>query len=295
MNKVLLMFVPAIHGGYSQLIERVNPAEIWLVDWNCVEEISLKKKCREYLLRSFNHRLPLDAITSSLSFLIKKSISIQTFKSLDSLLQECMSDSHSDTVVVLPEEDISQYLIDDVLIRTSMRYELSKDIFLRWSKGIPQQESIPTVTTTISKSDFFAHILKLGKEEGLKSSDQWRQVGAVLFTQEGEVITSAYNKHLPIGHHDEVFGDLRASFSPGEHPEIVSSIHAEQQVLMQLLREGKSSKGTSLFTTVYPCPVCTKLICEAGVARVYFIEGYSTMVSAWDLMQVYGIEVIQVQ
>jgi dCMP deaminase len=292
MKKILLAFVPAIHAGYMKTISRNEVEEVWLLTWEAVIELAGASENRQYLLRSFEHRIPIEYVQTVFRemYPLHQKDLVTCIESL-SALKDKIEHMQSSCSLLLPSEDITEYLIEDgCLSRAS--YRVVSDIFLRWSKGVPQKESLPRVVT-LKESVFFDDVVASAQHNASLSSDQWRNVGAVLFDSSGKIVATGYNKHLPIGHHDEVFGDARASFDRGEHPDIVSSVHAEQYALTELLRAGISTKGLSLFTTVYPCPVCTKLICLSGIRKVFFKEGYSVMTSAWDLMQVYGVTVVQ--
>jgi len=52
-------------------------------------------------------------------------------------------------------------------------------------------------------------------------------------------------------------------------------IHAEANALMKLAKSTESSEGAVLFVTHFPCIECAKLIYQAGIKEVYFIEYYN--------------------
>ena len=52
------------------------------------------------------------------------------------------------------------------------------------------------------------------------------------------------------------------------------AVHAEMEALMSSARNGISTRGSSLYTTTYPCHNCAKHIVAAGVERVLYIEPY---------------------
>jgi deoxycytidylate deaminase len=51
-------------------------------------------------------------------------------------------------------------------------------------------------------------------------------------------------------------------------------MHAEMAVLMTAARRGTPVRGSTLYTTTYPCHECMRLIIGAGVARVVYIDPY---------------------
>jgi len=52
------------------------------------------------------------------------------------------------------------------------------------------------------------------------------------------------------------------------------AVHAEMDALLSCARIGVTTRGTTLFTTTFPCHNCTRHIIAAGVSRVVYIEPY---------------------
>jgi deoxycytidylate deaminase len=52
------------------------------------------------------------------------------------------------------------------------------------------------------------------------------------------------------------------------------SIHAEMSAISESARLGKATKGTTLYSTTFPCHMCAKHIVAAGICRVVFLEPY---------------------
>lgn len=50
--------------------------------------------------------------------------------------------------------------------------------------------------------------------------------------------------------------------------------HAEMSALSDAVRRGVAVQGCNLYTTTYPCHLCTKEIIAAGITRVVYIEDY---------------------
>ena len=51
-------------------------------------------------------------------------------------------------------------------------------------------------------------------------------------------------------------------------------IHAEANALMKLVQSTDSSVGSVLFVTHLPCIECAKLVYQAGIKEVYYINDY---------------------
>jgi deoxycytidylate deaminase len=52
------------------------------------------------------------------------------------------------------------------------------------------------------------------------------------------------------------------------------TVHAEMDALFTCARTGRSTTGSALYTTTFPCHNCTRHIVTAGVSRVVYIEPY---------------------
>jgi dCMP deaminase len=48
-----------------------------------------------------------------------------------------------------------------------------------------------------------------------------------------------------------------------------------------------------MFVTDFPCPPCAKLIAGAGIAKLYFVEGYAVL-DGQDVLEAAGVEIVQV-
>lgn len=91
-----------------------------------------------------------------------------------------------------------------------------------------------------------------------------RQVGAILVTSNGVMIPGV-NGTFP-GHDNTC--ETAEGFTV---PEV---IHAEMNALSKACREGVSTKGAVLYTTLSPCIECAKMIAMAGVSRVVYMDKY---------------------
>jgi deoxycytidylate deaminase len=60
----------------------------------------------------------------------------------------------------------------------------------------------------------------------------------------------------------------------GQLLEFSRSVHAEVAALLAAARQGKSTVGTRMFVTTFPCHYCARAIIVAGVKEVQYIEPY---------------------
>ena len=102
-----------------------------------------------------------------------------------------------------------------------------------------------------------------------------RKVGAVL-VKDKRVIATGYNG-APTGvRHCEETGCLREKLGikSGERHELCRGLHAEQNVIISAAYYGVTTEGTTLYSTHLPCIICSKMLINAGVERVFFLDGY---------------------
>lgn len=52
-------------------------------------------------------------------------------------------------------------------------------------------------------------------------------------------------------------------------------IHAESNAILKAAKMGVSTQGTTMYCTLSPCKDCSKLILQAGVERVVYLELFS--------------------
>ena len=109
-----------------------------------------------------------------------------------------------------------------------------------------------------------------------------RKVGAVLVSPDGHVLATGRNG-APRGlRHASEVGCLREKLGirSGERAELCRGLHAEQNLLIQLAREGGCSIGSTIYCTNQPCSVCAKMLIQAGVSRVVYGQAYNDELAA---------------
>lgn len=71
-------------------------------------------------------------------------------------------------------------------------------------------------------------------------------------------------------------------------------LHAESNAITKLARSTQSSEGATLYVTLSPCFDCAKLIIQAGIVRVVYIEKYRSE-DGLKLLEKAGIQVDQIE
>ncbi len=69
--------------------------------------------------------------------------------------------------------------------------------------------------------------------------------------------------------------DVREKFLLGKALDLCRSLHAEENAILQISSLGGFPlKGTTLYTTTFPCLLCTKKIIANGIKEVVYVEPY---------------------
>jgi len=107
-----------------------------------------------------------------------------------------------------------------------------------------------------------------------------RKVGAVI-VKDKRILTTGYNGAPRNMRHCLEIGCLREKLGipSGERHELCRGIHAEQNAIIQAATSGTNIEGAVLYCTNHPCVLCTKMIINAGIEKVFYIEGYSDKLS----------------
>jgi dCMP deaminase len=102
-----------------------------------------------------------------------------------------------------------------------------------------------------------------------------RPVGAIVVKQK-RILTTGYNGAPRNLRHCLEVGCLRDQLgvSSGERHELCRGVHAEQNAIIQGAVFGTSIEGGTMYTTTFPCVVCSKLAINAGVVEIVYASGY---------------------
>ena len=79
----------------------------------------------------------------------------------------------------------------------------------------------------------------------------------------------------------------------GERHEICRGLHAEQNVIIQCAVHGISLKGADIYCTTQPCFICTKMLINCGIKKIYCVEAYPDELALQMLAEA-GVELIKI-
>jgi dCMP deaminase len=137
------------------------------------------------------------------------------------------------------------------------------------------------------------YFLEISKLVSLRSTCMRRAVGVVL-VKDKRILSTGYNGS-PSGlkHCDEVgCWRERLGVPSGERAELCRGLHAEQNAIIQAAYHGVPIRGSILYSTNLPCSICVKMLINAGIEKVIYLEGYPDQL-AKQLLRESNIEVIK--
>lgn len=123
----------------------------------------------------------------------------------------------------------------------------------------------------ISKDEYY---MALAKTVSLRSTCIRRQYGAIIVSKGDHILSTGYNGAAREEPHCLNFGCERERLNvpKGERYELCVSVHAEANAIIQAARGGVSIDGAKLYINGTPCKMCWRLIKNAGISEVIYID-----------------------
>ena len=120
--------------------------------------------------------------------------------------------------------------------------------------------------------DYFMNIAHLVAE---RSTCQRRRVGAVA-VKDKRILATGYNGAPSKVAHCLDIGCLREQLGvpSGQRHEICRGLHAEQNVIIQAAVHGISLAGAEVYCTHQPCLICSKMLINCGITKIWYASGY---------------------
>lgn len=119
--------------------------------------------------------------------------------------------------------------------------------------------------------------LKIAQIVSTLSNCASRQVGAILVREKMIISTGTNGTPKGVLNCDEGGCDRcnASSIPSGEQLDKCICVHAEENSVIQAAYNGISTKDSMLFCTHKPCQECVKILINAGVRRVFYINDYN--------------------
>ncbi len=128
---------------------------------------------------------------------------------------------------------------------------------------------------------FDKHYLEMAVIWSKNSYCKRRQVGA-LIVKDKMIISDGFNG-TPAGFENEC--------EDKNYKTKAYVLHAEANAITKVAKSGNNSCGATLYVTTSPCIECAKLIIQAGIIRVVYLNEYHNT-EGLDLLKRAGVEVI---
>jgi len=121
---------------------------------------------------------------------------------------------------------------------------------------------MPKRTNYLTWQEYFITIAQVC---ALRSKDPNTQVGVVIINKNKEIIATGYNG-LPWGCSDDKYPweNKQENWLETKYPYVV---HAEANAIIHARQD---CHDFSLYTTLFPCCECAKLIIQAGIKQIFY-------------------------
>lgn len=140
--------------------------------------------------------------------------------------------------------------------------------------------------TKRKRPDWDTYFMEIAKLVAMRSNCSRRQVASVI-VKDGRIISTGYNgTPRGIKNCDEG-GCPRCSSSAPSGTQLGECIcsHGEENAIVQAAYHGIAIKDSTLYTTASPCLICAKMIINAGIREVVYLERYSIDETAKGILE----------
>jgi len=125
----------------------------------------------------------------------------------------------------------------------------------------------------IDRPDIDHYFMEIALVVAKRSTCLRNHVGA-LFVKNKRILSTGYNG-APAGiEHCDVVGCTRQDVASGTRHELCRAVHAEQNAIIQAALHGISIEGATLYCTHQPCILCAKMMINARIRKVVYLQSY---------------------
>ncbi len=142
----------------------------------------------------------------------------------------------------------------------------------------------------LNRPSWDEYFMKMAHLIATRSTCLRRSVGAVL-VRDKHVIATGYNGAPKDIRHCKTCLREEMNVPSGQRHELCRGLHAEQNAIIQAAVFGISTKGSVLYCTTQPCIICTKMLINAGITKIYITESYPDKLAEEFIIES-GIEMI---
>jgi dCMP deaminase len=276
--KQTVLYLPVVHAGYEAFLTRHADSDEILILGSGFASVfpSMKKEIRA---------LEPQRAAGYVRLMLRGRVRVRVIEPTD------IPDAFTADTVVLPDDEMMRTLTGHPEFPSTALCRFDS-VFLRWDRPWSRAARPARFDGQMSRSAWDRDFMDCAWRQARRSSDWWRQVGAVA-VREGQVLGAAYNHHHPTEYAPYIDGDPRNEFSRGVRPDLSTAIHAEASLVAQAARDGVSLAGADLYVSTFPCPSCARIVVEAGFTRCFFAGSYSVL-DGEGILRSAGVELVWV-
>ncbi len=117
------------------------------------------------------------------------------------------------------------------------------------------------------RKDWDQYFLDIAEKVSERSTCDRLSVGCII-VKDKRIVSTGYNGSVKGHEHCSEAGHLL-----NDQGRCIRTIHAEQNALIFANRDDLS--GATVYVTHYPCETCSKLLAQAGIARIVYRNYYA--------------------
>jgi dCMP deaminase len=270
-----MLYLPVIHRGYDQLLDRfAGQANVLVLGRDFADDYPVVRKEIRALAPERAAQFVRLAYPGS-------DVRVVEPADLPAAVQA--------STLIMPDEDLMRGIARRYRLAESADIKFERT-FLRWDRSWSKAGKPPQYQGRVTTDQLAAAFSTAALGIGNRSSDWWRQVGAVV-VRDGRVIAAAHNTHMPSDYSPYVSGDPRNNYRRGARADLSTALHAEASVIGKCASIGTALAGADIYVSTFPCPACARLIAAVGFGRCFFAGGYSTL-DGDLILQSAGVETI---
>lgn len=149
----------------------------------------------------------------------------------------------------------------------------------------PEMQTEQLVYSDAAKQERYDRAYMRMAAEWAKLSHCTRKKVGALIVKDGMIISDGYNG-TPTGFPNDC--------EDASGITLWYVLHAEANAIMKVARSTNNAKGATLYLTHSPCKECSKLILQAGIKRLVYIEPYKDP-AGLDLLQHGGVAIARLE
>jgi len=149
---------------------------------------------------------------------------------------------------------------------------------------------IQSLSLDAKRPDWDTYFMQIAKQVAMRSNCIKRKVAAII-VKDQRIISTGYNGTPRGVKNCNEGGCPRCNKfgTSGANLESCLCSHAEENAIVQSAYHGVSVSGSTLYTTLSPCLLCTKMIINSGIKEVVYNKSYSLEATVQKLFKDAGV------